>query len=830
MNSQEKEVYEFYKNQPIKYGEFHKSIFHLHTPASHDYYLYEKYKDTYNNLTDSDLYDIAVNEKLLINKEKLEFDKKIFTSDKEFISYLLIADKIIKGKIKTVVVSDHNTIDGYEKLKTAIAVYTTSKTTTCYPEVILGIEISCADLNHVVAMVDYKMKKDLENFVQEYIMDKEKGTYLSSIDVIKKIDEISGFSYIAHINSSNIFNGNSLSMAYKEKLFSLTSLNLIGISKIDEREKIQSMLKTITRKHFNFILDNDSHCIDTILDKVMWLKGTKSDFRIIKDLIRDYDITVSIDGPSKSNNYLESIVIENDKENFIVPKNNTEKYTIINFSPSLNCIIGGRGSGKSTILNIIQFILSFQIYTKENLEMICKHKKIWLIYKYNNVEYMIKLIPPKKEFFDDDIMKCFTKIPDGYTTYSFKPALDEDDIKKYTVRDYMKIYIVNESSNKNINITEYRESKITLLEKLFKKAYSINELVRISGNWELNYYIYDLIIKNSQIDKIQYRYKASNLKKLISNIELVGNLKQERTQKIESIIKEYNEKNKNKLKIVYFQNNYFEFNKLKLNTLSYKGFVKINNTIYNIREDNVYRYFVLLSSKLGLINTLKLMATCNTSELLKCIALRDFQEDFNQKSVEEGREQITKKNEEIILKSILYNIFCDSRSEEINYLIKNYLQDMEEFSLEFNVNSNKTGQSTIFRNVKQLSLGQKVVAMLTFILSYSDYSNDYTPLIIDQPEDNLDSQYIYNNLVEELKKIKEKRQVIIATHNSTIVTNSKTENVIIMKSNNEVGWIEKSGYPTEETILNNILIYLEGGKDSFNHKRKLYSDILDKNK
>lgn len=44
--------------------------------------------------------------------------------------------------------------------------------------------------------------------------------------------------------------------------------------------------------------------------------------------------------------------------------------------------------------------------------------------------------------------------------------------------------------------------------------------------------------------------------------------------------------------------------------------------------------------------------------------------------------------------------------------------------------------------------------MLTFILSYSDFSNDYTPLIIDQPEDNLDSQYIYNNLVEELKKSK----------------------------------------------------------------------------
>ncbi len=50
-----------------------------------------------------------------------------------------------------------------------------------------------------------------------------------------------------------------------------------------------------------------------------------------------------------------------------------------------------------------------------------------------------------------------------------------------------------------------------------------------------------------------------------------------------------------------------------------------------------------------------------------------------------------------------------------------------------------------------VSLGQKVVVMLSFVLGYSDYSNDYRPLIIDQPEDNLDNQYIYHNLVHQLR-------------------------------------------------------------------------------
>lgn len=46
-------------------------------------------------------------------------------------------------------------------------------------------------------------------------------------------------------------------------------------------------------------------------------------------------------------------------------------------------------------------------------------------------------------------------------------------------------------------------------------------------------------------------------------------------------------------------------------------------------------------------------------------------------------------------------------------------------------------------DIKQLSLGQKVVAMLSFILGYSKYAGDYRPLILDQPEDDLDSQYIH---------------------------------------------------------------------------------------
>ena len=88
------------------------------------------------------------------------------------------------------------------------------------------------------------------------------------------------------------------------------------------------------------------------------------------------------------------------------------------------------------------------------------------------------------------------------------------------------------------------------------------------------------------------------------------------------------------------------------------------------------------------------------------------------------------------------------------------------------------------------------------------------------------SKTIYKNLVKQLRSIKEKRQVIIATHNATIVTNAKADQVCIMRSDNKHGWIEKTGYPSEKKIKESIINYLEGGKESFLHKISIYENVL----
>jgi predicted ATP-dependent endonuclease of OLD family len=160
--------------------------------------------------------------------------------------------------------------------------------------------------------------------------------------------------------------------------------------------------------------------------------------------------------------------------------------------------------------------------------------------------------------------------------------------------------------------------------------------------------------------------------------------------------------------------------------------------------------------------------------------------------------------------------------------IKKCFKVIDDFTIKFNINAKESvrNENIIMKNIENLSLGQKVVAILTFVFNFGLEVNDNTPLIIDQPEDNLDNQYIFRNLVKSLKMIKNNRQVILVTHSSTIVTNANAEQVIVMSSDNERGWIEKTGYPSDKVVTKYIINNLEGGIESFKHKMDNYLTIL----
>ena len=77
--------------------------------------------------------------------------------------------------------------------------------------------------------------------------------------------------------------------------------------------------------------------------------------------------------------------------------------------------------------------------------------------------------------------------------------------------------------------------------------------------------------------------------------------------------------------------------------------------------------------------------------------------------------------------------------------------------------------------IEQGSPGQKSAAILAFLLCHGD-----EPIVLDQPEDDLDNHLIYDLVVQQVRAGKQRRQVIVATHNPNIVVNGDAEMVIAM--------------------------------------------------
>ncbi|GAF61860.1 PHP N-terminal domain protein [Psychrobacter sp. JCM 18903] len=111
-----------------------------------------------------------------------------------------------------------------------------------------------------------------------------------------------------------------------------------------------------------------------------------------------------------------------------------------------------------------------------------------------------------------------------------------------------------------------------------------------------------------------------------------------------------------------------------------------------------------------------------------------------------------------------------------------------------------------FKDVSQGSAGQKASAILSFLLSYGS-----EPLILDQPEDDLDNGLISSLIVSKLHESKKERQIIIVTHNPNIVVNGDSEYVIALEEKGQIN-INASGALQEINVRKNVCEIMEGGE------------------
>jgi len=406
----------------------------------------------------------------------------------------------------------------------------------------------------------------------------------------------------------------------------------------------------------------------------------------------------------------------------------------------------------------------------------------------------------------------------------------KDDLKKVDIYqkviEKIKFVLYPEDLGKILDLIEFEiEMKISdQKNELFKLKEKIEEIKS------------KITLEKSKQDKIKEINKSlSDLKKkedsLISDIEKI----KETEKELPNLLNE-----RETLFIRYFEFIFEEKEKLK------EIYSPLKNLLKESTEENEKLFEF----------TVKFNADLNTMAE-QGHELIDLRADgkFRQTKPEVLREKL----EELVFR---FNLDNEKMSEEDKESIKTFVKNVEGLLTENNITISSqlkerykeqdffdwlysTKYYGISYSIKfntleinNLSPGLKGVALLILFLELD--KDDKCPILIDQPEENLDNRSVYNTLVRYFRNAKKRRQVIIATHNPNLVVNTDSEQVIVAdfdkaleKQNERICYISGSlenSFKDDSTpnglekqgIREHVCLILEGGKDAFEKREKKY--------
>ncbi|MBG0765495.1 MAG: hypothetical protein H0S78_11590, partial [Tissierellales bacterium] len=185
-------------------------------------------------------------------------------------------------------------------------------------------------------------------------------------------------------------------------------------------------------------IDNDSHNIDLLNKNYFWIKGSKINFRMLKEAFIDFDISIEYKYKPFSKKYIKGIYIQHTDDGFLTNGEINEGPFCIKFSDSLNAFIGGRGTGKSTILEFMDYIMGQNCRTEKLLDFLCNHGNAYILYVDNKKEYIIELLTPSKK--NEHILQLFGQNHEN--KYHYRYHYDIEEIKERTLKTYINIYVL----------------------------------------------------------------------------------------------------------------------------------------------------------------------------------------------------------------------------------------------------------------------------------------------------------------------------------------------------------------------------------------------------
>ncbi len=162
-------------------------------------------------------------------------------------------------------------------------------------------------------------------------------------------------------------------------------------------------------------------------------------------------------------------------------------------------------------------------------------------------------------------------------------------------------------------------------------------------------------------------------------------------------------------------------------------------------------------------------------------------------------------------------------AEALTKLQPSQLMELEALELEHRVDISLNvahGQvDPVFRPLNKLSTGQQCTAILHMLLL-----ENVDPLLMDQPEDNLDNAFIAERIVAELREAKTSRQFLFATHNANIPVFGDAEwiGVFTAAENHGCLGLDAQGSIDVPVIRDQVASILEGGRDAFVQRKEKY--------
>ncbi|MGE0791375.1 MAG: TrlF family AAA-like ATPase [Sandaracinaceae bacterium] len=131
----------------------------------------------------------------------------------------------------------------------------------------------------------------------------------------------------------------------------------------------------------------------------------------------------------------------------------------------------------------------------------------------------------------------------------------------------------------------------------------------------------------------------------------------------------------------------------------------------------------------------------------------------------------------------------------------------------------RLGSQGAVRDYVDLSIGQQQSVLLTLLLSDEEAN---APLLVDQPEDHLDSEFIFRAIVPALRRAKERRQVVLVTHNANVCVLGDAEQIVVLGSSGDRGHVVCSGAIDGEELRRAACDVLEGTEEAFRLRGLMY--------